>query len=103
MSVALDRYIVTTPDIRGGKPHVAASRITVAEIVLMYLQLGQSLEEIAGRYDLSLASVYAAMAYYYNHQATINDTIAQDRAAAEAFRSNNASPLQAKLQSLKHG
>ena len=68
MAVALDRYIETTPDIRGGRPHITGTRITVADIALMYLRLGQSLEEIAGRYDLPLASIYAAMAYYYDHQ-----------------------------------
>lgn len=103
MTVALDRYIGTTPDIRGGRPHIAGTRITVADIALMYLRLGQSLEEIAGKYDLSLASVYAAMAYYYDHQTEIDRSIAEDRAFAENFRDNNPSPLRAKLQSLKHG
>lgn len=102
MLVVLDHYIETTPDVRGGKPCVAGSRITVAEVVLMYLRLGQSLEEIAGKYDLPLASVYATMAYYYDHQAEIDQSIAEDRAFAEAFRTNNTSPSRVKLQSLKY-
>ena len=102
MAVALDRYIETTPDIRGGRPHIAGTRITVAEIALMYLRLSQSLEEIAGKYDLPLASVYAAMASYYDHQAEIDNSITEDRTFAENFRDNNRSPLRAKLQSLTH-
>jgi len=103
MIVALDRYIDATPGIRGGRPRIADTRIAVADVVLMYLRLGQSLEEIAGTYDLPLAAVYAAMAYYYDHQAEIDQNIAADQAFAEAFRNNNPSPLRAKLQSLKHG
>lgn len=102
MSVVLDRYIETTPDVRGGRPYIADTRITVAEVVLMYMRLGHSLEEIAGKYDLPLASVYAAVAYYYDHQVEIDQSIAEDRAFAETFRTNNPSPLRAKLQSLKH-
>src|SRR5262245_34787890 len=103
MTIALDRYIETTPDVRGGRPRIADTRISVADIVLMYLRLGQSLEEIAGKYDLPLAAVYAAMAYYYDHQAEVDRSIADDRAFAEAFRQNHPSVLQAKLQALKHG
>jgi uncharacterized protein (DUF433 family) len=101
MAIALDRYIETTPDIRGGRPRIADTRITVADVVLMYLHLGQSLEEIAGKYDISLAALYAAMAYYYDHQAEIDRSISEDRAVAEAFRQNNSLPLRAKLQALK--
>jgi uncharacterized protein (DUF433 family) len=86
---------------RGGRPHVAGTRMTVADIALMYLHLGQSLEEIAGKYDLPLAAVYAAMAYYYDHRAEIDQSITDDQAFAAAFRHNNPSPLQAKLQALR--
>jgi uncharacterized protein (DUF433 family) len=103
MAIALDRYIETTPDIRSGRPRIADTRIAVADVVLMYLRLGQSLEEIAGKYDLPLAAVYAAIAYYYTHQSEIDQSIAADQAFAEAFRNNNPSPLRAKLQSLRHG
>ena len=103
MAIALDRYIETTPDIRNGRPRIADTRITVADIVLMYLRLGQSLEEIAGKYDLPLAAVYAAMAYYYDHQAELDQSMSADHDFAEAFRNNNPSRLRAKLQALKHG
>lgn len=103
MAIALDRYIETSADVRGGRPHIADTRLTVADIVLMYLHLGQSLEEIAGKYDLSLAAVYAAMAYYYDHQEEIDRSITTDQEFAEAFRASNSSPLRSKLQDLKRG
>lgn len=93
-------YIEVTPGLRGGKPHVAGTRITVADVALMYLRLGQSLEEIAGTYRLPLAAVHAAMAYYYDHRAEVDRSIDEDRAFAEAFRRGNPSPLQQKLAAL---
>jgi len=103
METMLDRHIEITSDIRGGKPCLAGTRITVADIVLMHLRLGQALEEIAGKYDLSLAATYAAMTYYYDHQAEIDRSIEEDIVFAEAFRRNNPSPLQEKLKALSHG
>lgn len=94
MAVVLDGYIEIKSEVRGGQPCIAGTRIRVADIVLMHLRLGQSLEEIAGKYDLSLAAVHAAMAYYYDHQSELDRSIEEDEAYAEAFRRNNplASP-----------
>jgi uncharacterized protein (DUF433 family) len=103
MEAILDHHIKTIPSVRGGRPHIAGTRITVADVVIMHLRLGQSLEEIAGRYDLDLAGVYAAMAYYYDHRSEIDGSIEADEAFAEAFRRHNPSPLQTKLRALQSG
>jgi uncharacterized protein (DUF433 family) len=103
MEIVLDHHIEISSDVRGGWPHIAGTRISVADIVIMHLRLGQSLEEIAGKYDLDLASVYAAMAYYYDHRSEIDEDIAADEAFAEAFRRNNPSLLQARLKALHSG
>jgi uncharacterized protein (DUF433 family) len=103
MEVVLDKHIEITPDMRGGKPRIVGTRITVSDVVLMNLRLGQSLEEIAGKYDLPLAAVYAAIAYYHDHRAEVDRTIEEDVAFAEAFRRNNPSLLQEKLKALSRG
>lgn len=54
--------------VRSGKPCIAGTRITVADVATMYLRMGQSLEEIAGKYQLPLAAVYMAMAFYFEHR-----------------------------------
>jgi uncharacterized protein (DUF433 family) len=100
MEVVLDTHIEIDAEIRGNKPRLANSRITVADVVLMHFRLGQSLEEIAVKYDLSLSSVYAAMAYYYDHRSEIDQSIEEDQVFAEAFRKNNVSPLREKLAAL---
>ena len=96
-------YIESTEGVRNGKPRISGTRITVADVVLMHRRLGRALEEIAGTYDLPLAAVYAAMAYYYDHQDEIDDSLNQEEALAEAFKKNNPSRLREKLEALSHG
>ena len=87
--ISIENHIEITPGVRGGKPRLAGTRITVDDVVVMHLRIGQSLLEIAGRYDLDPAAVYAAMAYYFDHRDEIDCSIKTDRAYAEAFRQNN--------------
>jgi uncharacterized protein (DUF433 family) len=55
--------IVRTPEIRGGRPRIAGTGVTVRRIVGWY-KLGLSPEEITLEIPhLSLAQVYAALAY----------------------------------------
>jgi len=98
---SIERHIEITPGVRGGKPRLAGSRITVDDIVVMHLRLGQSLPEIVGRYDLDPAAVYAAMAYYYDHRDEIDRLIEADRVYAEAFQRGDPSLLQEKMRALR--
>jgi uncharacterized protein (DUF433 family) len=103
MSTVVERHIEATPGIRDGRPCIAGTRIAVSDLAIMHLKLGQSLEEIAGKYELSLAAVHAGMAYYYDHRAALDRAIAEDSDFVEAFAAGNVSPLQAKLRSLRNG
>jgi uncharacterized protein (DUF433 family) len=100
MVSTIARYIESTPDVRGGKPRIAGRRITVADIAILYLRIGQPLEAISQEYELSLASVHAAMAYYYDNQAEIEQSITDSETFAEAFRQIHPSPLQEKLSKM---
>lgn len=94
----LDQYIVATSGICGGRPRLAGHRITVYDVVVWRNQLGMAFEEIAVEYDLSLASVYAAMTFYYDHKDEIDQRAEADRAIAEKFRRQNPSRLEDKLR-----
>jgi uncharacterized protein (DUF433 family) len=72
--------IVSTPNIRGGRPRIDGHRITVAEVVLAYEgALGSwSTERIAKEFDLTHAEIHTALAYYYAHQEEIDHSIRED-------------------------
>lgn len=101
MEMTPTRHIEITPGIRSGKPRIAGTRITVADVAMLYLKMGQSLEEIAGKYQLPLAAVYAAMAFYYDHRQEIDQRTAQAEAFAEAGRLKQPSLLQEKLKGMR--
>lgn len=102
MEVELNQYIEITPGIRSGKPRIAGTRITVADVAIMYLRMGQSLEEIVGKYNLSLASVHTAMAFYYDNREEVDRRIAEAETFAEAERLNASSLLKEKLDAMRN-
>ena len=100
----LDSHIEITPSIAGGKPRIAGHRITVQNIVIWHERMGKSADEIATEYDLSLADVYAALAFYFDHREEIDASIREGKAFAEALRERMPSKLKQKLQARKlHG
>src|SRR5205807_8427847 len=82
----LDQHIEVTPGIAGGKPRIAGHRITVQNIAIWHERMGKSPDEIATEYDLTLADVYAALAYYFDHRPEIDQAIEEGRAFVEALR-----------------
>jgi uncharacterized protein (DUF433 family) len=102
MQLVSQEYIEIAADVRSGKPRIAGTRIAVEDVAVLHLKLGYSLVEIAGKYDLSLASVYAAMAYYFDHRDEINGRTAQEDELVEVLKQNHPSRLQEKLRQLRN-
>jgi uncharacterized protein (DUF433 family) len=94
----LDQHIEITPGVAGGKPRIAGHRITVRNIAVWHERFGKSADEIASEYDLTLADVYAALAYYFDHRAEIDSSIAEGEAFAEDLRQRTPSKVRQKLQ-----
>lgn len=90
---SLDQHIVVTPAVRSGKPCIAGRRITVADIVVWHEWLGQSADVIATEHDLTLADVYAALAYYFDHRDEIDQSIQDSQAFAESLKQQKPSKL----------
>ena len=85
MSTTLEigSMITSDPRIHRGRPIIAGTGVTVARIVGWY-QLGLSPEEIADELrHLSLAQVYAALAYYHANREAMDADIAATEAEAE--------------------
>ncbi len=97
----VEQHIDITPGVCGGRPRVANTRITVADVATMRLKLDLSLEEIAGTFDLPIAAVYAAMSYYFDHRAEIDRRSAEDDTFMENLRQQYPSKLQAKLYEMR--
>ena len=98
----LNEHIEITPGIAGGKPRIAGHRITVEDVVIWHERMGKSADEIADEYDLALADVYAALAYYFDHRSEIDRSIKESAGFVKALRKNTPSKLLRKLQA-QHG
>jgi uncharacterized protein (DUF433 family) len=94
----LDQHIECTEGIAGGKPRVAGHRITVENIAIWHDRLGMSVDEIAHEYDLTLADVHAALAYYFDHRVEIDRSIEAGQAFAEALRQQSPSKVHQQLR-----
>ena len=84
----LDAYISTSTDTRFGKPCVTGTRIAVIDIAIWHNQMGIPLEMVAAKYNLPLAGVYAAMAYYYDNRAEIDRRQQEESVMAEKMRAD---------------
>ncbi|GJM41714.1 MAG: hypothetical protein DHS20C20_19960 [Ardenticatenaceae bacterium] len=100
MTLILEKHIDQNDEIRNGKPYLVGTRMTVSDIVIMHFRQGQSLEEIAAKYDLLLASVYAAISYYFDHKSQIDSEIDQSQTFYETMKRQAPSVLREKLSSL---
>ena len=100
----VNQHIAITPSVCGGRPRIAGRRITVANIAIWHERLGRSADDIATEYDLTLADVHAALAYYFDHRAEIDEWIAESKALIAVLRKENVSRLAEKLlEQTKHG
>jgi uncharacterized protein (DUF433 family) len=97
----LDQHIEITPGIAGGKPRIAGHRITVQDIAIWHERQGMSVDQIAAEYDLTLADIHAALAYYFDHRVEIDQAIKEDEAFADALRRETPSKLRPKAQEHK--
>ena len=82
-TVEIGTLIVRTSDVRGGRPRIAGTGVTVQRIVGWY-KLGLSPEEIASRIGhLTLAQVHAALAYYHANRDEIEAAIKAEEIEAD--------------------
>ncbi len=93
----LDQHIEITPGIASEKPRIAGHRITVQDIVIWHEWMGRTADEVASEYDLDIADVYAALAYYYDHREIIDKAIKESEAFLEILRHKTPSKVSKKI------
>ena len=74
------------PDIRSGRPYLIGTTVTVADVAIARLYHGLDAEGIADWYGLTLPQAYAALAFYYEHKADIDNQIRAQIRKAEALK-----------------
>jgi len=99
----MTEHIVSTPGTCGGKPRIAGHRIRVQDIAVWHERLGYTPEEIVIHYpQLSLAKVYAALAYYFDHRDEIQQHMRDADTLVAEMKARSPSPLQQKLALRDH-
>jgi len=74
--------ITRDDDVLGGEPRIQGTRIGVRHIAERVIESDRSPAYVADQFDLPLAAVYAALAYYYEH---IDEMRSLDRTNGAAF------------------
>ena len=79
------RYIVRSPDVRGGSARVDGTRIGVHDVIGL-LQNGETIDSLTANCfpTLSRAQVYECLAYYEDHKGEIDLLVARQMAHAQS-------------------
>ena|SRR2546425_13361172 len=86
-------HIVKEPGYCGGKAAIDDTRVRVNNVAWLH-KLGRTPDEILVEYPhLSLAQVYAAIAYYYDHVEEIEAELAEDEGWEEEHERRRAEYL----------
>ena len=95
----ISKHIEITPGVCGGKPRIAGHRIRVQDIAIWHEMMGLSADEILYHHpSITLADVYAALAYYYDHLEEIRKDIRDSESFARELAAKTPSILQRKLK-----
>lgn len=79
MNTDIGSMITCTAGIVGGRPRIEGTRVPVSAIAVSYKQ-GYLPEEIVQQFErLSIAQVYAALAFYHTNQAEIDTDIEAEK------------------------
>lgn len=86
ITVETIELIVTNPEMRGGRPCIAGTGLRVIDVVMATVFHGRTPGEIASDYELSLAEVHAALAYYYQHKIELDGDIRAQVDRAQLYK-----------------
>ncbi len=77
--IDIGSLITSTPDIHGGAPCIAGTRVPVHEIAIMHRD-GASVQEIGEQFRVPVGHVHAAVAYYLVNRERIEAELADSDA-----------------------
>ncbi len=91
------KHIVQTPGVYEGRPCIDTHKISVHDIAAWTKQ-GQTPDELTRAFGLTLAQVYAALTYYYDHQEQIDREIQEHDAFIAAQADADTSPVAERMR-----
>lgn len=98
-STSVTQHIEITPGVCGGKPRIAGHRIRVQDIVIWHETMGVSADEIVYHHpSITLADIYAALSYYYDHLEEVRQNIRDSETFAQELAAKTPSILERKLK-----
>jgi uncharacterized protein (DUF433 family) len=74
------------------EPHIAGHRISVRQVYALVEERGIDPETVADRYDLDVADVYHALAYYHDNPREMSNIEANREDAIETVRDSIERP-----------
>lgn len=89
MDNVLVQHIAKTPGVCGGRACIAGHRVRVMDIVGWHERRGYTVAQIVDLFPgITPADVHAALAYYYDNAAQIENEFRQDQASAQWAEAN---------------
>ncbi|MEG4304462.1 DUF433 domain-containing protein [Microcoleus sp. ARI1-B5] len=87
-AIDIGTLVVSTPETCGGRPRIAGTRISIAQIAVWHQQ-GMSPEAILEEISyLNLAQIYAALSYYHANRKEIEADLAAELAEYERLEAD---------------
>lgn len=104
MSSVFSKHIEKTPGVCGGRACIAGHRVRVQDIIIWHERRGYSPDEIVDMFPgISLADVYAALAYYFDNQQEIEGELKSSDEWAESVKTNIPSKIPTELREHRSG
>jgi len=95
-------HITKTPGVCGGRACIAGHRIRVLDIVAWHEARGYSPDQIVDMFPgITLADVYAALAYYFDNRQEIEDEVRKETNCSDWVKSNVPSKIPPELRERK--
>ena len=91
--------IAIDPTVRSGRPCIAGTGLRVTDVVMATIFHHRTPGEIGSDYEITLAQVHAALAYYYQHKSDLDEDIRQQIAVAREYKEKRVGSKRASLLS----
>lgn len=78
--------VVSDPEVRGGQPLIAGTTLRVSDLASYHTLAGLTPEQLSAQFDIDMARVHAALAYYYQNKTAIDAEIRSNSDQAEILR-----------------